>query len=252
MTSILDSETGAALTQDAFLGGRVRAWQPVGGFRAGIDSVLLAAACPAKAGDSVLELGCGAGVAALCLAARVPCEVTGLELQPDYAALAARNGLDVVTGDVAAMPDALRQRQFHHVIFNPPYFAAGQGDAAPDAGRQTARAETVPIAQWFAAAEKRLRAKGMVTVIQRAERLPDMLSALGSVFGGVDVLPLAPRAGRAARLVILRARKDSRAPFRLHPPLVLHDGAAHERDAPDYTAQVQAVLERGAALPFPD
>ena len=82
-------------TIDQFLGGKVTAKQPAQGYRAGVDAVLLAASVPAKAGDTVLELGCGVGVASLCLTARVGgLLVTGVELQPDYAALAAKNGLD--------------------------------------------------------------------------------------------------------------------------------------------------------------
>ena len=76
-------------TNDLFLGGKVTALQPAKGYRAGIDAVLLAASVPAKAGETVLELGCGVGVASLCLAARVEgVEITGVELQPEYAALA--------------------------------------------------------------------------------------------------------------------------------------------------------------------
>ncbi|MGB7263813.1 MAG: methyltransferase, partial [Albidovulum sp.] len=80
------------LTEDGFLGGRLRISQPRDGYRAAMDPVLLAAAVPARAGDTVLELGCGAGVASLCLASRVPgLALTGLELQSGYAALARAN-----------------------------------------------------------------------------------------------------------------------------------------------------------------
>lgn len=47
------------LTHDAFLGGRLRVWQPKSGFRAGVDAVLLAAAVPIRGGQSALELGPG-------------------------------------------------------------------------------------------------------------------------------------------------------------------------------------------------
>jgi tRNA1Val (adenine37-N6)-methyltransferase len=80
------------LTDDKFLCGRLRLLQPEKGYRAATDAVLLAAACPAVAGQSVLDLGCGAGAASLCLAARVPgLRLTGLEVQPEYADLARRN-----------------------------------------------------------------------------------------------------------------------------------------------------------------
>ncbi len=246
MTSILDAE----LTQDAFLGGQVMAWQPRTGYRAGVDAVLLAAACPAQKGEAVLELGCGVGVAALCVAARTGAVVTGVELQARYAALARRNKIDVVEADIASLPTDLRQRQVQHVIFNPPYFEPQRGATAPDAGRAAARAESAPLSLWFDVAEKRLRAKGTVTVINRAERLPDMLRAIGPTLGSIEVLPLQPRSRRDARLVLLRAKKDGRAAFRLHAPVIMHSAAQHTGDHPDYTVQIQGILQDAAPLSF--
>ena len=67
----------------------------VDGSRAATDPVLLAAFVPARPGERVLDLGCGAGTAGLCLAARVPgLELHGLEVQPAYAELARRNAAD--------------------------------------------------------------------------------------------------------------------------------------------------------------
>ena len=133
----------AALSRDAFLCGRLHLWQPKKGYRAATDPVILAAACPARAGERVLDLGCGAGAAALCLAARVPgVQLAGLEVQPAYATLARRNAVEngvdmqVECGDLAQMPVALR-RDFDHVIANPPYYPAG-GTRSPNAARATA------------------------------------------------------------------------------------------------------------------
>lgn len=243
------------LTTDAFLGGRLTLRQPRAGYRAGVDPVLLAAAVPARAGEAVLELGCGAGVAALCLGRRVPgVGLVGLELQADYAALARENAalngiaMEVVEGDLARMPASLRARSFDHVMANPPYFRRETGTRAADAGREAALGEGTPLAAWIEAGLRRLRPGGRFTLIQRAERLADLLAAFAGRRAALSVLPLAPRQGREATLVLLAAVKGGRAPFRLLAPVILHEGPAHLRDGEDYAAPVHAVLRDAAAL----
>lgn len=231
-----------AITQDALLGGRVLLRQPARGYRAATDPVFLAAACPARPGQSVLDLGCGAGAAALCLAARVPgLTLHGLELQADYAALARANA--------APAAAALRGLSFDHVVMNPPYFDAADAPS-PLADRDAARREATPLPVWIDAALRRLRQGGWLTLIHRAGRLPEILAALGDRAGDVAVRPLAARAGRAAGRVVVRARKDSRGPFRLCPPLVTHDGAAHVADGDDFSAEARAILRDAAAMDF--
>lgn len=239
---------------DAFLGGKVQLLQPREGYRAGVDAVLLAASLPATPGQRVLELGCGAGAAILCLAARVPGLVlTGVERQPDMAALAQQNGqgaLEVVCADLADLPLTVRDRQFDHVLANPPYYDRAASVSSDDPAREAAHGEQTPLAKWMQVAGKRLAPKGVATFIHRTARLPDLIRALPHDLGSVEVLPLAARAGREADRVILRARKNGRAAFRLHPPLVLHQGAAHTHDGDSYVPMIRDVLRRGAALNF--
>jgi len=241
------------LSDDAFLGGRLRLWQPRAGYRAATDPVLLAAAVPARAGEAVLELGCGAGAAVLCLAARVAgLALAGVERQPAYAALAranaSRNGvaLEVFEADLARLPPALRGRGFDHVLANPPWFAAA-APPARDAGRDAAQREDTPLALWVEVALRRLRPRGRLTLIAPAERLPGLLAALGER-ASATVLPLAARTGRPAGRVILQARKGARSPFRLLAPLVLHAGPEHVADGEDFTPEAREILRDAAPL----
>lgn len=242
------------LTQDAFLGGKVYLWQPRQGYRAGVDPVLLAASVQAQAGQTVLELGCGAGAAILCLSARVPDLVlTGVEVQPEFAELAKRNGgerLEVVTADLADLPLDIRQRQFDHVLANPPYYDRAASISSDDPAREAAHGEVTPLKKWVSVAAKRLRPKGYAHFIHRVERLPDLMRALPDDLGSVEVLPIASRFGRPAERVILWARKNGRGAFRMHAPLIMHSGQFHEQDGDDYAPAIRAVLRDGAALAF--
>lgn len=246
-----------ALSRDDFLGGALQIDQPETGYRAGSDPVLLAASIPAQRGQRILDLGCGGGIAALCLGRRVAgLHLTGVELQPDYAALAQHNAalndlqMDVVCADLTKLPADIKQRQFDHVLANPPYFDRARGKPALDSGRETGLGERTPLADWVHIAAKRLAPGGMAHMIHKPERLPELLSAMHRYLGSVEVLPFSARRGRAAHLVLIRAKKDGRADFCLHAPLVVHTGREHSEISKDYNILVEAALRNGAALPF--
>ncbi len=238
----------------AFLDGRLQIDQPAKGYRAGADPVFLSAAVPAVSGDRVLELGCGVGTAMLCLLARVPgATVTGVEIDETLASHARQNLSnndlpgEVVTADIAALPKALTAQQFDHVMLNPPFFNRAEGSASPFPSKERGRGEA-DFATWIRTALKRTVDGGTITMIHRAERLPDLLPALGKNAGDIQVLPLQPRAGRSAKLIILRGKKGAKSPFRLLSPFVLHLGDRHEKDGDSYTPEAQNILRHGAAL----
>jgi tRNA1(Val) A37 N6-methylase TrmN6 len=242
-------------TQDALLGGLVRLRQPRKGQRASADAVMLAAAVQARGSAQILELGCGSGVAMLCLAARLRgVQVAGIELQPDLVALCAGNiaangfaeRLSVHEGDIRARRIAgVTPNSFDQVFANPPYFDAARHRVSPHAGRAAARAEAedADIGHWVAAMLRYARPNGVLTLIHKAERLGDTLAACDGKAGAIRVIPLFSRAGQPAKRVIVRAVKGSKAPLVLTPGLILHGPGG------DYLPEIDAVLRTGAALP---
>lgn len=239
-----------AVTEDAVLGGRLRLRQPAAGYRVAIDPFLLAAATPARPGERILDLGCGVGAAGLALLARVAdCRLVGLELQAGHARLAAENAalnglaarFAVVAGDLGASP--LAPASFDQVICNPPFHGPEQGRPAarPEAALAT-REGALGLARWIGVALGQLRAKGRLTLIQRADRLDQVLAALAGRAGSVRIAPLWPARGRPAKRIIVSARKAAAGPLELTAGLVLHEANGH------FTAQADAILRQGAAL----
>jgi tRNA1Val (adenine37-N6)-methyltransferase len=242
------------LTDDLFLGGKLKLLQPKTGYRAGTDPVFLAASCDAKAGQSVLELGCGAGTALLCVAARVPIKAVGIERLPHYADLSVqnfeRNRIEghIETADLTSMPSDIREQIFDHVIINPPFFRDGR--KAENDGRAAGRQEETPLAEWIDKALRRTKPKGYITLIHLTERLSDILSLINQRTGDIEIKPLSAREGQLPKRVIVRARKGASGVTILHNPLILHTGSSHTRDHDSFTPEAKCILRDGYALLF--
>jgi tRNA1(Val) A37 N6-methylase TrmN6 len=247
-----DTAAEPVFTEDRLLGGRIRLRQPAAGYRIAIDPVFLAAAVPAEPHQVVLDVGCGAGAAMLCLAARVPhCRVVGLEMQRDLVRLAGDNAIlnamearvTVMIGDLLRPPPRLPPGAFDHVMANPPYNEKGRTVAAalPNKTRSTVEGDA-DLAAWVRFVLAMVRPKGTVTFIHRADRIDLMLAEIAGRAGEVVVYPLWPGEDREASRILVRARKHTAAPARLARGLVLHRADGRLTDA------AEGILREGRGL----
>jgi len=248
-------------TDDSVLDGRLRLRQPRQGHRVGHDAILLAAAVPARSGELAVDLGAGGGSAGIDVSTRVPCVRLALvEIDPELSALAdeniRRNGfaerarsltLDVMAPPATFVGAGLPPGAADHVLMNPPFNDPARHAVSPDVGRRIAHAaQPDQLGGWAETARRLLRPGGMLTLIWRAEALAQVLTSLEKHFGGVVLRPIYSTATKPAIRVVLRAVKDSRAPLRIAPPLLLQD----ESGAP--SAEAVAILRDAAPLQFLD
>lgn len=236
---------------DAFLGGKIRLHQLEDGYRAGMDAAVLASALGLKPGQRALEFGCGAGAALLSSAALYPeAHLTGIERDCEAAALAQSNivlngfedRVSVTEGDALGFKAA---RELDAVFFNPPFFDDPAALRAPKSGKTPAWMSDAGLEAWMEAGLKRLKSGGVITVIQRADRLDDLLLALKGRAGAVVILPVQARAAEPAKRVLVQAIKTGKGPLQLLPPLSLH-----ETGGPGFTPEADAIFrgERRLAL----
>jgi tRNA1(Val) A37 N6-methylase TrmN6 len=237
------------ITEDAFLDGRVTLLQPEHGFRAGADSVLVAAAVAGANEARVLEIGCGVGAALLVCAALNPrWRFVGVERAALDADLARRNAaangagarVSIVEADALAEVGLDLGDSFDAAFCNPPFNARG---AAPDESRAHAHVSEHPIGAWVKALANRLRGGAHLTMVHRAEALGAILAALDGRLGGVRVMPVHSFADQPAHRVLVRATKGSRAALVMLPALVLH-----ARDGAKHTPEAEAILRGRARL----
>eukprot|EP01030_Chromulinospumella_sphaerica_P027439 gene27439-27702_t len=139
---------------------------------------------------------------------------------------AAANGfadrVEIVAGEVEAGFKALGMAPFDHVFSNPPFFDDPGALRAPDPTKAGAWMADGGLGAWTAFLLKAVREGGTITLIHRADRLADILSALAPKAGSFRIRGVQPFADEPAKRVIVRATKTGKAPLVLLPALVLH------------------------------
>ncbi|MCF6325742.1 MAG: methyltransferase [Devosiaceae bacterium] len=240
-----------AFTEDEFLSGRIKVMQPKKGFRAGIDTVLLAASVDLKSAN-IAEFGAGSGIASCCvLADLITANATLIDFNPEALALAKKNLeknrfhkrakillLDVTNKGSVREEAGLRNNYYNSIIANPPFFDARAGTLSPDISRADSRhMQNDDLDKWVKCAASSAAAGAEVIFIHSIAALPRLLASFSARFGNISVLPICPRPGQNASRVLIRAIKGSRASLALLAPLVLHGVVGNS-----YSEQADAIF----------
>ncbi len=238
-------------SNDYLLDKQVKILQPINGYRASSDAVLLSAmVCSCEHKVRILDVGSGTGAISLCLAQRLQnntVDICGIELQPELVELSQMSAkannfsfLHYYQGDIRQKlkDEALRACSFDIVVTNPPY--AHKDMPSPNDSKAAAHnLQQMDLSDWMAFCLKMAKPFGKIYVINRAEALPKICVSLSGKAGGITVLPIYSKSAQSAKRVIVTAQKDSKAPCKILPPFMVHDNDGK------YTAQAQQILRQG-------
>jgi tRNA1(Val) A37 N6-methylase TrmN6 len=244
----------SGLSEDAFLGGKLRLRQPKSGHRAGHDAMLLAAATPARSGDRVVDFGAGVGAAGLAVANRVPgINLVLVEIDETLAELARGNAvsnniaaetivLDVTSASSAFAAAALKSDSADVILMNPPFNDSAHHRVSPDKQREIAHVATpATLEGWVHAARRVLKTGGVLVMIWRADGIAEVLATLDRGFGSLAILPVHADVTSPAIRVMVRAVKGGKAPTRLLPALILNDDSGRPNPKVEDILQGKAV-----------
>ncbi len=139
-----------------------------------------------------------------------------------------KNRSRVVVADITAngterLKAGLEPDSVTHGIMNPPYNSANLRPS-PDALRSQAyMLGDGGIDAWFRTAASMIRPGGTLSVIYRTENLGEILACTQGRFGGLEIMPIHSRAEEAAKRIIVRGTRGSRAPVSLLPGFFIHN-----------------------------
>ena len=215
----------------------------------GTDAVVLSDFVRAREGERVLDLGTGNGIIPLLLSAKTEAaHITGIEIQEESAALAARNvaynrledKIDIICGDIRDADKLFSPGDYQVITTNPPYIKRGSGLCTEDAKGIARHEIRITLAELLEKAAKILIAKGRFYMVHRPERLSESITEMKRVkIEPKKIRFVHSSEDKKAILVLIEGRKEEQAEMTVMPPLILHD------ETGEYTAEAKRIYGIG-------
>ena len=203
------------------------------GFCFGMDAVLLSDFAQVKNGGRVLDLGTGTGILPILMEAKTKAvHLTGLEIQPEMAEMAARSvklnhledKIEIVEGDIKEASAIFSHDSFDTITSNPPYMIGQHGLKNPSETKAIARHEILcTFADITAAAKKLLKNKGKLFLVHRTFRLSEILCQLSK--DGLEpkrIRFVHPYIDKEPNIFLLEAVKGGKSRMTVEPPLIVY------------------------------
>lgn len=210
----------------------LRVLQKRGGFRFGLDAVLLSEFAAPRRQEHAVDLGTGTGVIPLLLYGREPSiTVDAVEIDEGMADMAHRSmllnhvesAIRVRRGDVRALD--LPAGRYTLATCNPPYYEVSAAVRIKSDARRSAVTELHgTLHDFLRAAARALQNGGRACVVYPAPRLLALLDGLRAVRLEPKKLQFVQdTAARAPKLVLCEAMRGAQPGLTVAPPFILRD-----------------------------
>jgi tRNA1Val (adenine37-N6)-methyltransferase len=198
-----------------------------------LDAILLAHFVTVRRGSRAVDLGTGTGVIALLLTARGIGHVTGLEISPYMADMAARsvslNDLEekvtIRQGDLCDIKESFSSDSYDLVVSNPPYRPVDGGYISPNDKVARAKHEvTATLEDVVSAARYLLKyRRGRFAMVHLPERMAEILTAMSRA----DIEPkrlqlVYSSLDRKPTMLLVEGVRGAKPGLEVLPPLIVY------------------------------
>jgi tRNA1(Val) A37 N6-methylase TrmN6 len=200
--------------------------------RFGTDALLLSRFAAPRHKDNVCDLGTGCGIIPFLLFRDYkPKSITAVEIQPEAIGLLEHsvNANDILNitpllADLRALPSDMNGH-YDVITCNPPYKAAGTGLTSETPAELIARHEVCcTLSDVCNASYKLLKSGGRLCMINRSERLADVIAAMRSVRLEPKRLRFIAKDSKTPPvLFLIEGKKDGKPFMNIEPQIFTHE-----------------------------
>lgn len=189
----------------------------------------------------ILDIGTGNAPIPLILSKRTKAKIIGVEIQKDVYDLAVEtiniNNLEqqveLINDDINNLYESIESDVFDVITCNPPFFKNVKLNDSPY--KIYARhEESLTLNQVFKVAKKLLKNNGIIAIVNRPERLIDIIIEMKNNNIEPKKMQLVyPSKEKEANILLIEGRKNGKSGLKILPPLYSH------KENGDYTEEIK-------------